>query len=59
MARKLANPPKPPREPENEDDYLVIANIEEISKLELDLNDLHEVRGIDPTSKLPERLIFS
>ena len=59
VAKKLANPPKPPKEPENPDDYLVIANIEEISELELDLDDLQEVRGIESTSKLPERLIFS
>ena len=59
VAKKLENPPKPPKEPENEDDYLVIANIEEIFELELDLNDLHEVRGTEPTSKLPERLVLS
>ncbi|KAL1831190.1 hypothetical protein ACET3Z_000841 [Daucus carota] len=59
VAKKMANPPKPPKEPENPDNYLVIANIEEISELELDLNDLQEVRGIESTSKLPERLIFS
>ena len=28
VAKKLANPPKPPKEPENADEYLVIANIE-------------------------------
>uniref|UniRef100_U9TCG5 Uncharacterized protein n=1 Tax=Rhizophagus irregularis (strain DAOM 181602 / DAOM 197198 / MUCL 43194) TaxID=747089 RepID=U9TCG5_RHIID len=55
----MANPPKPPKEPENPDDYLIIANIEEISELELELDDLQEVRGIEATSKLPERLVFS
>ena len=55
----MVNPPKPPKEPENPDDYLVIANIEEISELELELDDLQEVRGIEATSKLPERLVFS
>ena len=59
VAKRMANPPKPPKEPENPDDYLVIANIEEISELELDLDDLQEVRGIEATSKLPERLVFS
>ncbi|XP_063938017.1 uncharacterized protein LOC135147904 [Daucus carota subsp. sativus] len=59
VEKKMANLPKPPKEPENADDYLVIANIEEISELELDLNDLQEVRGIELTSKLLERLIFS
>ena len=58
VEKKMANLPKPPKEPENADDYLVIAYIEEISELELDLNVLQEVRGIEPTSKLPERLIF-
>ena len=29
VAKKMANTPKPPKEPENADDYLVIANIEE------------------------------
>ena len=59
VAKRMANPPKPPKEPENPDDYLVNANIEEISELELELDDLQEVRGIEATSKLPERLIFS
>ena len=59
MAKKLVNAPKPPKEPENKDDYLFITNIEEFSELELDLDDLQEVRGIDQTSKLPERLAFS
>ncbi|KAL1826371.1 hypothetical protein ACET3Z_004783 [Daucus carota] len=40
VAKKMANPPKPQKEPENPDDYLVIANIEEISELELELDDL-------------------
>ena len=59
MARKLVNAPKPRKEPENKDDYLFITNIEVISEFELDLDDLQEVRGIDQTSKLPDRLAFS
>jgi len=59
VAKRMANPPKPPKDPENPDDYLIIANIEEISELELELDDLQEVRGIEATSKLPERLVFS
>ena len=53
VAKRMANPPKPPKDPENPDDYLIIANIEEISELELELDDLQEVRGIEATSKLP------
>ncbi|KAL1811248.1 hypothetical protein ACET3Z_021313 [Daucus carota] len=59
VAKRIANPPKPPKEPENPDDYLIIANIEEISELDLELDDLQGVRGIEATSKLPERLVFS
>ena len=52
------NTPKPTKEPENKDDYLFIANIEEFSELDLHFVDVHEVRGIDSTSRFPERLFF-
>ena len=58
-ARKLVNAPKPPKEPENKDDYLYITNIEEFSDLDLQLEDIHEVRAIDQTSRIPERLVHA
>ena len=55
----MVNAPKPPKEPENKVDYLYITNIEEFSELDLELDDLHKVRAIDQTSRLPERLVFA
>ena len=46
-AKKMVNVPKPAKEPDNKDDYLFIANIEEFSELDLQLHDLVEVKGID------------
>ena len=54
----MVNAPNPAKEPENKDDYLFIANIEDFSELDIHLDDLLEVRGIDSTSRLLERLVF-
>ncbi|KAK1383977.1 hypothetical protein POM88_021712 [Heracleum sosnowskyi] len=46
---------KPPTNPE---DFMYIADIREESSLNIDLNDLVEVRGIAASHRLPERLVF-
>lgn len=55
----MVNAPKLTKEPENKDDYLYITNIEEFSELDLQLDDIHEVKGIYQISRLPEKLVFA
>lgn len=43
---------------ENKDDFIYQADIEEYSSMNLYLDELSEVRGIDKYKHLPERLVF-
>ena len=50
--------PQAIKEPQNPDSFMYIADIQENSDLNLYLDELHEVRGIYASKKLPERLVF-
>ncbi|KAK1356625.1 hypothetical protein POM88_049881 [Heracleum sosnowskyi] len=43
---------------ESKDDYLYQADIQEYSEMDLFLDEITEVRGIDRYKHLPERLVF-
>lgn len=55
---KLHSVPQIVKHMENKDDYLYKADIQEYSDMDLYLDELLEVRGIDRHKNLPERLMF-